>query len=86
MEAGAWECRYSDFSPPSCPVYCTAVIMTMTKTIESFLVFMTHCDIAYAIFRSCCSAFILRKSGVQALVALVPENSIGGNNTGPIAS
>ena len=47
---------------------------------------MTHCDIAYAIFRNCCSAFILRKSGVKALVALVPENSIGGNNTGPIAS
>ena len=60
--------------------------MTMTKIFESLIVFMTHCDTAYAICRNCCSAFILRKSGVKALAALVPENGIGGNSTGPIAS
>lgn len=60
--------------------------MTMTKMFESLIIFMTDCDIAYAIFRNCCSASNQRKSGVKTLVALVPENSIGGNNTGPIAS
>lgn len=46
---------------------------------ESLIVFTTHCNIVYTIFKNCCAAFSLGKSTVKEPVAVVQENRISGN-------